>query len=184
MTSTPDRATGAPAAAGPLMVFVPDESALVQLARALAAALPGRAFVTLEGDLGAGKTTLVKAVAGAAGLDPAGIVSPTFGLIHVHPLTGGGRRLVHADFYRLAGVGDLAETGWEDSVAGPGWVFVEWPQRIASALPADRLDVTIGIHGEHARTFSFTARGVGYAAVVEALRPLHGEPCTKPADGL
>jgi len=185
MTSTPDPQTAVPVVAGRLTVVVPQESALVPLAQAFAAALPARAFVTLEGDLGAGKTSFVKAVAAAAGLDPAGIVSPTFGLIHVHPLPGGsGRRLVHADFYRLAGAGDLPETGWDDAIVGLVWVFVEWPQRIASALPAERLDVAIGIDGENARTFSFTARGVGHAPVVEALRPLQHEPSTKPPKGL
>ena len=67
-----------------LTVAVPDEAALAPLARRLVAALPPRALVTLVGDLGAGKTTFVKAVAAAMGIDPTEVVSPTFGLIHVH----------------------------------------------------------------------------------------------------
>ena len=68
-------------------------------------------------------------------------------------------RLVHADLYRLSGTGDLAEIGWEDATAGRCWVFVEWPSRAADALPADRLDITISIDSETARTFQFTPRG-------------------------
>ena len=150
-----------------LTVAVPDEAALAPLARRLAAALPARAFVALEGDLGAGKTTFVKAVAAAIGIDPTEVVSPTFGLIHVHdvpathdrPTPEVPARLVHADLYRLAGAGDLAEIGWEDATAGRCWVFVEWPSRAPTALPADRLDITISIDSETGRTYQFTPRG-------------------------
>jgi tRNA threonylcarbamoyl adenosine modification protein YjeE len=148
-------------------VTVPDEAAVGPLARRLVAALPARAFVSLEGDLGAGKTTFVKAVAAAMGIDPSEVVSPTFGLIHVHAVPAAcdrpehetPERLVHADLYRLTGAGDLAEIGWEDATAGRCWVFVEWPSRATDALPADRLDIAISIDSETARTFRFTPRG-------------------------
>jgi tRNA threonylcarbamoyl adenosine modification protein YjeE len=151
-----------------LSVTVPDEAALAPLARRLVAALPPRAFVAIEGDLGAGKTTFVKAVAAAIGIDPTDVVSPTFGLIHVHdvpaahgqPTRDVPERLVHADLYRLSGAVDLAEIGWEDATAGRCWVFVEWPSRAPTALPADRLDIAISIDSETARTFQFTPRGV------------------------
>jgi tRNA threonylcarbamoyl adenosine modification protein YjeE len=162
MTSTPETAA----------VAVDSEAALAAVAGRLAAALPPRAFVALTGELGAGKTTFVKAMAAAAGLDPAGIVSPTFGLIHVHDIPGtADRRLVHADLYRLSDAADLGEIGWEDAIAGLGWVFVEWPQRIAPALPRERLDIAIGIDGEQSRTLTFTGRGPAYAAAIAAVRP-------------
>jgi len=150
-----------------LTVAVPDEAALAPLARRLAAAMPARAFVALEGDLGAGKTPFVTAMAAAMGIDPADVVSPTFGLIHVHdvpatrdrPSQETPERLIHADLYRLTGTGDLAEIGWEDATAGRCWVFVEWPQRASDALPADRLDIAISIDSETARTFHFAPRG-------------------------
>ena len=143
-------------------VVLPDEMALTPLARRLVEALPSSGFVTLEGDLGAGKTTFVKAVAAAIGIDPVEVVSPTFGLIHVHdipPRAGGPERLVHADLYRLWGAGDLAEIGWDDATAGAAWVFVEWPQRITPALPADRLEITITIDSDTSRTVTVTPRG-------------------------
>ena len=156
-----------------LAVHVPDLAALPSLAGHLVAALPAAAFVALEGDLGSGKTTFVKAVASAAGFDPAEVVSPTFGLIHEHGAVRGGPggpRIVHADMYRLPQAADLHETGWEDAVAGPGWVFVEWPDKIAAALPSDRLDVSIAIDGPQARTFTFVSRGPGHDSVVATLR--------------
>lgn len=158
-----------------LTLAVADVAALAPLARRLVTALPAKAFVALEGDLGAGKTTFVKAVATALGIDPSEVVSPTFGLIHVHDVphallsdAAAARdsttpaptdRLVHADLYRLSGAGDLAEIGWEDATAGRCWVFVEWPSRAAGGLPGDRLDIAISIDSETGRTFRFTPRG-------------------------
>ena len=168
-TSMPSIADGdmPPKVAPALTVEVPDEAALSPLARRLTAALPPRAFIALEGDLGAGKTTVVKAVAATMGIDPSEVVSPTFGLIHVHdlsvahdrPTRESPERLVHADLYRLSGAGDLAEIGWEDATAGRCWVFVEWPSRAADALPADRRDSAISVDSETARTYRFTPRG-------------------------
>ena len=65
-------------------ISIADEADLGRFATQLAACLPAHAFVALRGDLGAGKTTLVKALAAADGIDPADVVSPTFGLIHLH----------------------------------------------------------------------------------------------------
>jgi tRNA threonylcarbamoyl adenosine modification protein YjeE len=95
-------------------------------------------------------------------------VSPTFGLVHVHER--GSTRIVHADMYRLGGVDELHELGWDDVLAVPGWALVEWPERIAAALPADRLDLDIRIDSPEARTLTFTGRGPIHDAVVEGLR--------------
>ena len=150
-----------------LTIDVPDEAALAPLARALMTALPHGAFLALSGDLGAGKTTFVKACAAATGIDPAEVVSPTFGLIHVH--AGPRGRLVHADAYRLLDVADLHETGWDDAVATADCTFLEWPTRIAAALPADRLDVAIAITGPTARAFTLTSRGPAHDCAVAAV---------------
>lgn len=170
MPSTPD-------SPGRLDVRIADDAGLAGVAADLVATLPRDAFVTLEGDLGAGKTTFVKAIAAAAGIDPTEVVSPTFGLVHVHeaaaPAGGLPLRLVHADMYRLRGESELHELGWEDALlrrAGSRtWAFVEWPGRIARALPDDRLDIAIGIDSETARTLSFTSRVAAYDAVIAAL---------------
>ncbi len=159
-----------------VIVTIADEAALGPVARALAATLPAHAFLSLDGDLGAGKTTFVKALAAAAGIDPAEVVSPTFGLVHVHPLPDGHRaeRLVHADLYRLAGCDDLFELGWEELTAAPGWVAAEWSKRIKPALPADRLDILLEVESETARRASFTGRGAALAPLLTALRALPG----------
>lgn len=149
------------------VVHVAHETALAPLARRLAEALPRPAFIALHGDLGAGKTTFVKAVAAAAGIDPAEVVSPTFGLLHEH--VGKTASILHADMYRLPDAGSLFEIGWHDALSRADWAFVEWPERIGAALPADRLDVSIAIESLSTRTFTFASRGPRYDAVVDAV---------------
>lgn len=144
------------------------EPDLVPLAARLIASLPRPAFVALHGDLGAGKTTFVKALATAAGIDPAGVTSPTFGLVHEHAAPGG--LFLHADVYRLADVDELLEIGWQDAVSRATWAVVEWPERIAAALPADRLDVLIEIDSPTSRTLRFAGQGPAHAAAVAAVR--------------
>jgi tRNA threonylcarbamoyl adenosine modification protein YjeE len=150
-----------------LTVAVADEAALGPFAAGLVAALPRPAFVALYGDLGAGKTTLVKAIAAAVGIDPAEVVSPTFGLVHEHASPRG--TLLHADLYRLIGPDDLHELGWHDALARATWAFVEWPERIAAALPADRLDIWITIDTPTSRSLRLTGRGPAHAAAVQRL---------------
>ena len=182
MPSTPEEpappgggsAPGRTAAEGGRVVRVADEGALADLARRLAASLPARACLALEGDLGAGKTTFVKAVAAAVGIDPADVTSPTFGLVHVHevPPTSGARRparLVHADAYRLADAREIASVGWEEFASGPGWLVVEWPGRIESALPKERLTITIDVTGESTRRLTAVSSATRFDAVVDAL---------------
>jgi tRNA threonylcarbamoyl adenosine modification protein YjeE len=161
-------------AARRVVVRIADEAALGPMASVLAATLPPHAFLALDGDLGAGKTTFVKALAAAAGIDPVEVVSPTFGLIHIHLLPDGHRagRLVHADLYRLAGCDDLFELGWEELIAPPGWVAAEWSTRIGAALPDDRLDILLEVESETARRASFTSRGSAFGPLFEAISRL------------
>ena len=165
MPLTDDRHQGGSALE--VTVPVPDESALAPLARSLVATLPRPAFVALYGDLGAGKTTFVKAIATAAGIDPATVVSPTFGLIHEH--VGPKVTILHADMYRLVNADDLHEIGWHDAMSRATWAFVEWPERIADALPAERLDVTISIDSPTARSIRLASRGSRHHATVASL---------------
>lgn len=167
MTSGSDAPAG-PDDPGCVVLHLPDEAALAPLARKLLAALPTPAVVAVRGDLGAGKTTLVKQVAAAIGIDPAVVVSPTFGLLHEHATTAG--TLLHADLYRLADPGELDDLGWHDAVARSAWAFVEWPERAAGALPADRLDVAIEIDGPGSRTLRIQGHGPRHGGVAARLR--------------
>src|SRR5215468_1080981 len=122
-------------------VALPDEHATRRLAIDIANSLEGGDFVTLSGDLGAGKTTLVRTLirylAGDAGIE---VPSPTFTLMQTYELPQ--FPLVHADLYRLSGPAELAELGFDDLPEG-AVVLLEWPDRADGLLPPDRLDVSL-----------------------------------------
>lgn len=104
---------------------------------ALGARLAAPAVVTLEGDLGAGKTTLAQAIARELGVT--GVVqSPTFTICRRHELPAGAPfpEIFHFDLYRLAGTLDLAAVGWQEALSTPrALVIVEWPERAPGAVP-------------------------------------------------
>ena len=74
--------------------------------------------------------------------------------------------------YRLSGAAELHEIGWEDAIAGRFgkriWTFVEWPSRIAAALPVERLDIALHIDSETARTLEFSSPAAAYRPVIAA----------------
>ncbi len=100
---------------------------------------PGRKTATvfgLRGDLGAGKTAFVKAVADVLGVKEH-ITSPTFVIMKKYALSASDfASLVHVDAYRLQSGDELKKIGWEEIVAEPGnIVFIEWPENVSDALP-------------------------------------------------
>jgi tRNA threonylcarbamoyl adenosine modification protein YjeE len=149
-----------------------DEQATSRLAAEVADALQAGDVVTLSGDLGAGKTTFARAlIRHLAGDDTLPIPSPTFTLLQCYET----RRfpLAHADFYRLSGPADLAELGLDD-LSDDTVLLVEWPERAAGALPADRLDIALTLmaqRGPDHRNAQVTGTGT-FAARAERLMRL------------
>jgi len=104
------------------------------LGRNLAEGIAADTTLSLEGPLGAGKTCFVKGLAEGLGIDPGGVSSPTFTLVHEYP--GGRLPLVHFDFYRLNSEGELAGLGYEEYFLSPGVRAIEWGDKFPGALPA------------------------------------------------
>ena len=118
--------------------FLPDEAATAAFGAELAATLKSGDLILLEGDLGAGKTALARAVIRALAGDPdLEVPSPTFAL--VQPYRAGSHAVLHADLYRLADPREVDELGlFEDPQA---IVLVEWAERAPEL--ADRADVVV-----------------------------------------
>lgn len=112
--------------------------------------------IALWGELGAGKTVLAKGVASGLGLEASDVSSPTFVILHEH--YGGRMPLFHLDLYRLEGQ-DLGNTGWEETLDAGGITLIEWPDRAASGLPADRLDIRLEHIADTKRRVLLEARG-------------------------
>jgi tRNA threonylcarbamoyladenosine biosynthesis protein TsaE len=128
---------------------LPDEAATERLGAALAGRLRPRDVVALVGGLGAGKTTLARAILRAATGAPALVVpSPTFTLVEVYDTPRG--MFWHFDLYRLETSDQVFELGWEEARAD-GIALVEWAERLGPLLPHERLTVTLSIEGDGRR---------------------------------
>lgn len=146
-------------------VEAPDPEATSALGRALArAARPGD-LICLWGDLGAGKTHLAKAIGAGLGVRDT-INSPSFILMAEY---AGRMPLFHIDLYRLADAVDVLAGGLIDDRQAGGLTVVEWPDRMAAVLPADRLDVRIDGSGEAPRTITVRAGSPALARYLDEL---------------
>jgi tRNA threonylcarbamoyladenosine biosynthesis protein TsaE len=134
------------------------------LGRKLGALLQPFDFVALYGDLGAGKTLFVKAVAEGAGAP--GASSPTFALVNQYQ---GRVKLQHLDLYRLSGAADLFSLGFDDLLSEPAATLVEWADRARGALPADRLEIHLEHDGPESRRAALTALGPRSEKLLRAL---------------
>jgi tRNA threonylcarbamoyladenosine biosynthesis protein TsaE len=124
------------------------------LGRKLGAALQPGDFVALTGDLGAGKTLLVKAMAEGAGAEAA--TSPTFAIVNLYR---GPVPLQHLDLYRVSGPSELFAIGFDDLLAEPAATACEWAERAKGALPPDRLEIELEHAGPRARNARLRATG-------------------------
>jgi tRNA threonylcarbamoyladenosine biosynthesis protein TsaE len=140
-----------------------DPDATERFGALLAATRPPRSIVHLQGDLGAGKSTLARALLRALGVRGA-IRSPTYTLVERYPLAGGGDAL-HLDLYRIAEAGELEFLGL-DAAEGTLWL-VEWPERGGSALPAADLQVALAIEGDGRAIDLVGSSAVGEAWIAE-----------------
>ncbi|RTL56459.1 MAG: tRNA (adenosine(37)-N6)-threonylcarbamoyltransferase complex ATPase subunit type 1 TsaE [Rhodocyclaceae bacterium] len=141
-----------------LSLTLPDEAATLALGAALAQVLAIGDLVTLEGDLGAGKTTLVRGLLQGLGYQGK-VKSPTYSLVEPHVVSG--LNLYHFDFYRLNQPEEYLEAGLDEYFAGQGVCLVEWPDKAAPYLPAPDLRVELAVAGDGRQAWlsAFTERG-------------------------
>ncbi|MEX2616025.1 MAG: tRNA (adenosine(37)-N6)-threonylcarbamoyltransferase complex ATPase subunit type 1 TsaE [Alphaproteobacteria bacterium] len=125
---------------GRVIVDLPDETATAALAGRLAPLLRTGDIVALRGDLGAGKTSLARAVVHALGNPAEAVPSPTFTLVQTYALPA--FDLWHFDLYRLESAEDAFELDIEEAFAG-GVSLIEWPDRLGGWLPEIRLDIEL-----------------------------------------
>src|SRR6516225_2377368 len=143
-----------------------DEAATAALGRRLATVLFPGAVIGLVGQLGAGKTRLVQAIAEGLDIaDPRAVSSPTFVLIQEYNAR---LPIYHFDAYRLPDAAALAELGAHEYFEGRGVCLVEWADRVADAMPAERLDARLIVVGDCERRIDLTAHGDAYDRLLEA----------------
>lgn len=151
----------------------PDEAATQAFAQRLASC-PAlyNAFVALHGDLGAGKTTLVRHLLHALGVQGR-IKSPTYAVVEPYELPG--LALWHFDFYRFADPQEWEEAGFRDIFASPGLKLAEWPEKVASMLPVADVDIRLVTQDDGARQVVVTGNTPSGAVLVQSVSPAPGD---------
>lgn len=131
-----------------------------EIGRRLGAALCAGDVLALVGPLGSGKTTLVKGLAGGAGVhDLRQVNSPTFVIVNEYEAPQAKTlHIFHIDVYRLRGSGDLEAIGF-DEMCRTGAVLVEWADRVTDLMPEDCLQITIEPTGDNSRRLTCSAGG-------------------------
>lgn len=150
---------------------LPDERSTAALAQHVAEIVSAGDLVTLSGDLGAGKTSFARAlVRHICRDDDLEVPSPTFTLMQVY--VGPNYSVVHADLYRIKSTEELVELGW-DEASENALVLVEWPERAADILNADRLDIAFFVEPAQGETWR-RVRMTGYGAMAHKLARAKG----------
>ena len=129
--------------------------------------LPGD-VVALVGELGAGKTQLIKGLAAGVGIEnSAYISSPSFTLIHEYP---GKIPFYHIDLYRLGREQEAGELGLEEYFQGRGITAIEWAHKIPSFLPEEYLFISIAYFDKNVRSLEIAGKGKRYLNLVEQIQ--------------
>ncbi len=147
------------------MIYLKDEKSSISFGKTLGELLEKNDVITLNGDLGAGKTTITKAVAKSLLIeDP--VTSPTFTIICEY---SGRLELYHFDAYRITDEEEMYFIGFDEYLTAGGVCIIEWAENIKEILPKQRLDINIEYHAEDTRKLSITAYGERYETLLKEL---------------
>ena len=134
--------------------------------------LPGD-FVSLHGELGAGKTKFAGGIARGLGVDPTvPVTSPTYTLLNIYQ---GRTPLYHFDLYRLRGDDDIVDLGFTEYFSGSGVSLVEWAERMKEELPYGRLEIFLSYLGETVRGIKLVPVSPRYEKLLEMLPSCGGK---------
>jgi tRNA threonylcarbamoyladenosine biosynthesis protein TsaE len=123
--------------------------------------------IALSGELGTGKTTLVRGMAQGMGLEKDEVASPSFTVVNEYR---GPLPLFHLDLYRLHDEKELLDIDFEAYIRGEGVVVIEWADRISGAVPSDAIWITLRYVADERREIVAEARGARYELIIEELQ--------------
>lgn len=127
-------------------IIINSTSELPSAAKKLLAACPDKKIFAFYGQMGAGKTTLIKSLCEVMGVNNT-VSSPTFSIVNEY-LSEKGEKIFHFDFYRINSESEAYDMGYEDYFYSNAYCFIEWPERIAELLPPDFVRVNITVKDE------------------------------------
>lgn len=150
-------------------IVTKSDSETIELGARLGRLLQPGDFITLLGELGAGKTQFAKGIAAGLEVDrDTPVTSPTYTILNIYQ---GRLPLYHFDLYRLQGAEDVADLGFEEYFYGGGACVVEWAERLGEDAPAQFLAVTLTHAGVDERSVSFSVTGPRAEQLLNELFP-------------
>lgn len=145
------------AADGKLALTEPE---LVEWGRRLGRQIDPPLLITLDGDLGAGKTTLAQAICAGYGVQEE-VTSPTFAIVHSYDAPRS--PVYHVDLYRIASIAELQNIGWDDLVQSDALILVEWPERAGPLLPSAHVPIQLRyVEADPTRRVLYAGGHAGY----------------------
>ncbi len=130
---------------------ITSQSELPLVADAILQSLDGRTIVAFYGQMGAGKTTLIREIVALLGSSDV-VTSPTFALVNQYS-TAEGEPVYHFDFYRINRLEEAFDLGYEEYFYSGDLCLIEWSEKIGELLPEEVMTVTIHVNSESSRTF-------------------------------
>ncbi|KPJ61621.1 MAG: hypothetical protein AMJ46_00540 [Latescibacteria bacterium DG_63] len=141
------------------------EKETLALGRRLGGLLSRGDIVGIRGELGAGKTVLVRGICDGLGIRQR-TRSPSFTFMNRYR---GPVDVYHIDLYRVGDPGDLATLGWEEALRADSVTLIEWADRLGSLLPESSIQIDMEVTGEQTRRIQFTTQTDNHAAMIEKL---------------
>ena len=139
------------------------EQQTLSLGRRLGGLLSPGDIVGIRGELGAGKTVLVRGICEGLGLRQR-TRSPSFTFMNRYR---GPVDVYHIDLYRVGSPGDLATLGWEEAVCGDSIALIEWAERLGPLLPEASIEIDITVTGEETRRIQFTVHNQKHRKMID-----------------
>ena len=133
------------------IIHITSEEGLSEVAEAIIEATGRRTVVVFRGEMGAGKTTLIREIAAQLGAEDT-VTSPTFAIVNQYKGRNN-RNIYHFDFYRINDIREAYDFGYEEYFYSGDICLVEWPEKIEQLLPDEVVTVRISVDDETSRTF-------------------------------
>lgn len=137
-----------------MKITIPSVEQLPQAAHDFIAAMDDRTVFAFHGEMGAGKTTFIKAVCLALGVEDE-VNSPTFAIVNEYRSATTAELIYHFDCYRLKKVEEALDFGFEDYMESSALCFIEWPDIVDELLPGDTVHISISVADDGTRTIEW-----------------------------
>lgn len=137
-------------------ILIPSTTDLDKAAKEFIDIMGDYTVFAFYGDMGVGKTTFISALSKALGVEEDPTSSPSFAIINEYRSDTTAELIYHFDFYRIEDLDEALELGIEDYFDSGAVCLIEWPERIAAALPADTVSVRIRVNDDDSRTMEIS----------------------------